>query len=459
MWHFTRIEATAMANPVASHRQSYHQNMPQSRQYPDNQRNHEDSLHAAEVLASFHQYPIRDATQFIDYTGLDQDPLVQDMKEHSRDLVVTLLPILRIQEGDPGTSYDINNCKGVNHIPGSMMPGEEDLSSPTTRSSLSGSSHGRSIPIQQQIYQSPIIKNEPSPTTSIKPETPGFQTTFQFVVNENAKEARNTVRKHVMKEFRRRERWEQVQKGTAGGDSIGKKSAPSKKRRRKDTPESDLQTPIENQVLSNYQPTELRKPSTSQEIFSPIQLRDMDRRRMLKEKRTRVFIPPTFPESRQHQLCGAVSLGFDQAIVELENDAHNSGPYQHDPWSTVAVSQVDPFTKLNLDLGPATQSLLHHFAWVMPSLMDSIVTGKTFHRIGWLYSAVAVHDPTPVHVILGYTLGHVASLRGLEEPPQALEHKSKAIKLLHHRMEDPEQCYSNGLIGAIVNFAAWEVWF
>lgn len=93
----------------------------------------------------------------------------------------------------------------------------------------------------------------------------------------------------------------------------------------------------------------------------------------------------------------------------------------------------------------------------MPSLMDSIVTGKTFHRIGWLYSAVAIHDPTPVHVILGYTLGHIASLRGLEEPPQALEHKSKAIKLLHHRMADPEQCYSNGLIGAIVNFAGWEV--
>lgn len=93
----------------------------------------------------------------------------------------------------------------------------------------------------------------------------------------------------------------------------------------------------------------------------------------------------------------------------------------------------------------------------MPSLMDEIVTGKVFHRLGWLYSAVAIHDPTPVHVILGYTLGHIASLRGIDEPALAIEHKSKAIKLLHARMADPAQCYSDGLIGAIVNLAGWEV--
>jgi hypothetical protein len=93
----------------------------------------------------------------------------------------------------------------------------------------------------------------------------------------------------------------------------------------------------------------------------------------------------------------------------------------------------------------------------MPSLMDEIVTGKVFHRIGWLYSCVAVHDPTPVHVILGYTIGHIASLRGIEEPALATEHKNKAIKLLHARMADPEQCCSDGLIGAVVNFAGWEV--
>ena len=93
----------------------------------------------------------------------------------------------------------------------------------------------------------------------------------------------------------------------------------------------------------------------------------------------------------------------------------------------------------------------------MPSLMDEIVTGKVFNRIGWLYSSVAVHDPTPVHVILGYTLGHIASLRGMEEPPLAIEHKQKAIKLLHARMVDPVQGYSDELIGAILNFAGWEV--
>lgn len=345
-----------MANPLASGRQSYHQNIPHPASYPNEQGNHHESLHAAEVLASFHQYPIRDTTQFIDYAGLNQDPLVQDIHEHSRDLVATLLPILQVQEGDPGTSYDINNCKGVNHIAGSMMPDDEDISRSISRSSFTGSSHGQLIPMQQHVYRSSIIKNEPSPTTPIKPETPGFQTTFQFVVNENAKEARITVRKHVMKEFRRRERWEQGQKGVMSG-SIEKKTVSAKRRRRKDTPESDLPTPIEPQIPANLPPIEPRRESISQQLSSAVQLHDPSGRNIMK-KRNKVLIPPKFPESRQHQLWGAVSTGFDQAIVELEG--RNSGPYQHDPWSTVAVDQVDPFTKLDLDLGPATQSLLHH---------------------------------------------------------------------------------------------------
>ena len=89
--------------------------------------------------------------------------------------------------------------------------------------------------------------------------------------------------------------------------------------------------------------------------------------------------------------------------------------------------------------------------------MDEIVTGKVFHRIGWLYSCVAVHDPTPAHVILGFTLGHIAHLRGLEEPPMAIEHKAKGLKLITARMEDPDQATSDGSIGAIVNIAGYEV--
>ena len=93
----------------------------------------------------------------------------------------------------------------------------------------------------------------------------------------------------------------------------------------------------------------------------------------------------------------------------------------------------------------------------MPSLMDEVVAGTVFNRLGWLYAAVAVHDPTPAHVILGYTIGHIAGLRGVEEPPMAIEHKNKALQLMTERMNDPALAMSDELIGAIVNIAAWEL--
>ena len=101
-----------------------------------------------------------------------------------------------------------------------------------------------------------------------------------------------------------------------------------------------------------------------------------------------------------------------------------------------------------------TRSLV---AWVMPSLMDEIVTGNVFRRMGWLYANVAVHDPTPVHVILGFTTGHLANLRGREEPAFATEHKAKAIKLINARIADPVEALSESTIGAIINVAGWEV--
>ena len=512
---------------------------PRTNSYHSNSRNPNELVHAAEVLASFNQYPIRN-TIFPRYTaqGLPpsaqpsqdvqqqqqqyiSDPLTQDIQSHSRDLVTTLVPILNTQEGDPGTKFDINNCKGVNHIAGAMMPppDEEDLpkiSSPTSRSALSPGLQGPfpsaeptdQLPVQQQPQSDPPPSTDQElPQSPIKSEAPSFQTTFQFVVNENAKEARNTVRKHVMKEFRRRERWEQGQKGSAPS-GVEKKPASSRKRRRRQaTPlDTDQNTPVDSQApdhLDIVPPIDARSDPVGEglEIANPVvELRksnwddisnsvtnrgSLTNTRAPSRKKNKVMTPPVFPESKQMQLWGAVSTEYNDAIMELESRSRE--PYRNDPWATVGVGQVDPFSKLNLDLGPATQSLLHHcmclnmhfcvsnygFSCMGDAFIDGFdsyryviacdvvftnaVLGKTFHRLGWLYSAVAIHDPTPVHVILGYTLGHIASLRGLEEPPQALEHKSKAIKLLNHRMADPKQSYSDELIGAIVNFAGWEV--
>ena len=513
---------------------------PRTNSYHSNSRNPNELVHAAEVLASFNQYPIRN-TIFPRYTaqGLPpsaqpsqdvqqqqqqqyiSDPLTQDIQSHSRDLVTTLVPILNTQEGDPGTKFDINNCKGVNHIAGAMMPppDEEDLpkiSSPTSRSALSPGLQGPfpsaeptdQLPVQQQPQSDPPPSTDQElPQSPIKSEAPSFQTTFQFVVNENAKEARNTVRKHVMKEFRRRERWEQGQKGSAPS-GVEKKPASSRKRRRRQaTPlDTDQNTPVDSQAADHLDivpPIDARSDPVGEglEIANPVvELRksnwddicnsvtnrgSLTNTRAPSRKKNKVMTPPVFPESKQMQLWGAVSTEYNDAIMELESRSRE--PYRNDPWATVGVGQVDPFSKLNLDLGPATQSLLHHcmclnmhfcvsnygFSCMGDAFIDGFdsyryviacdvvftnaVLGKTFHRLGWLYSAVAIHDPTPVHVILGYTLGHIASLRGLEEPPQALEHKSKAIKLLNHRMADPKQSYSDELIGAIVNFAGWEV--
>ena len=71
--------------------------------------------------------------------------------------------------------------------------------------------------------------------------------------------------------------------------------------------------------------------------------------------------------------------------------------------------------------------------------MDEMVAGTNFHRLGWLYSCVAIHDPTPLHTVLGFTLAHIAQCRGMKEPPLAIEHKHKAVQLMNERMSDPEK--------------------
>ena len=97
-------------------------------------------------------------------------------------------------------------------------------------------------------------------------------------------------------------------------------------------------------------------------------------------------------------------------------------------------------------------------AWVMPRLMDDDVTGIDFHRIGWLYSFVFPHDPTPAHTVMGFVLANRAvRCYGLEEPPEAIEHKAKALQLIKARTEDPIEATSNATMGAVVHIAAHEV--
>lgn len=93
----------------------------------------------------------------------------------------------------------------------------------------------------------------------------------------------------------------------------------------------------------------------------------------------------------------------------------------------------------------------------MPQIMDEVVTGVVFNRIGWLYSCVTAHDPTPAHALLGFSLAHLSQCYGVREPPLAIEHKAKALQLITARMKDPIEATSNANIGAVVNLAANEV--
>ena len=91
--------------------------------------------------------------------------------------------------------------------------------------------------------------------------------------------------------------------------------------------------------------------------------------------------------------------------------------------------------------------------------MDEQIMGTNFHRLGWVYSRIVVHDPSPVHVILGYTLAHMARCHKREEPSLAFEHKQKALEIINARMNDPVLAMSNDAIGGVASFAALEVRF
>ena len=265
-------------------------------------------------------------------------------------------------------------------------------------------------------YSWPEVKKEP------KPE---FKTSFQFVVvNDDKQNARNTVRKHVMKEHRRRERWNQSLQNENEGENGSTTAA--RKRGRKSGKDLVPQA----------------RPSTNPPSSSETSENDS-----------------SLPSKRQRNLSSHDGLSASGSS-HLEEDQPQELPYTADPLASVGASKVDPFSEFNFhdrDSRIEVNSLLHHFAWVMPSLMDEIVTGSVFHRLGWLYSCVAAHDPSPVHVILGFTLGHMANLRGMVEPVAATEHKAKALELINKRMKSPEKATSDESIGAIVNIAGYEV--
>ena len=95
--------------------------------------------------------------------------------------------------------------------------------------------------------------------------------------------------------------------------------------------------------------------------------------------------------------------------------------------------------------------------WNGPRAFDLFAAGTDFHRVSWLYSEVAAHDPEPLHVCIGFSLRHMAQLRGQKEPPLAIEHRNKALHAINKRLEDPKGGISDASIGAVINLAGHEV--
>ena len=172
-----------------------------------------------------------------------------------------------------------------------------------------------------------------------------FKQSFQFVANENAQQSRKAVRKHVMREYRRRERWDKhsgkkIQEAKARGpitraktdSSVCSKSASWQEWCPEDVSMSDDSPRITDRTAGN--PWEVclgghrRCPSLDSNIeTTPSSDTDRDEfgKTLFLDRRSDGF------------LCNA------------------------DPWAGVAQAQVDPFsTTVGLEGGPPTQALLHH---------------------------------------------------------------------------------------------------
>ena len=343
-------------------RPGYHQHRPR---HDKPQSTLLDDFSAAEVLASFNKYPIK-ATAFdsshnsrnTNFTSTSEseakDPLLADIQSVAYELNSALPRVLsnrQFPDEDADCDLNLSYCRGAIGTGGSLVPEKPDRDP--------GLSYATPVASPVTTHPpEPAMKSEPPPATSAGGKRDqGFKTSFQFVVNEDAREARNTVRKHVMKEYRRRERWEQDKK-QAGPEAP--RSA-LKRRRKSSKPSTGSDTSVsEEGLLVSPLSSEIGEQAGGSGTTETALALPMTKRRR--------FMPPVFAESRQAQLWGAVNFDYENAMDELKGG--KTLPYQSDPWAAVAPSDIDPFSKLN-HLGPATQSLLHHCKCHHKNLSDN----------------------------------------------------------------------------------------
>lgn len=127
------------------------------------------------------------------------------------------------------------------------------------------------------------------------------------------------------------------------------------------------------------------------------------------------------------------------------------------PWATIAATRIDPFSSIPFDQSPETTAILHHYAWGMTRVLDLNALGVHYHRFNYLYMIVAVHDPDPLHTILGFATAALARSKHEPEPASATHHRLLAIQKIQRRLETPSDASSNATIGAVSSYAFHEV--
>ena len=298
-----------------------------------------DACDVASVLASIQQQP--GAVNALHR----HEALPAQLNAVGRGLNSTLLPILQSPLPSGESDIAFPNCHGVRGIGGPMVT----LAPIQNQQSLVVESFAKMPPVypsplqMQPVPKRAVAKQERvNEETKQKPE-PEFKTSFQFVVNADMKERRETVRKHVMKEYRRRERWEQDRKnGKTPSEALSLKQ-PSSKRRRK-----NAGSPPQSASLKVAPTTNITC------LTSPLTLSSDSRSVSLASSSRCMSVGATSPTT----IGSSVPDIFDEAIEELQRN--DILPHKTDPWAAVAASSVDPFSRFNADCGPATQALLHH---------------------------------------------------------------------------------------------------
>ena len=289
-----------------------------------------------------------------------------------------------------------------------------------------------------------------------------FPTNFQFVANDDLVSSRKSIRKHVMQEYRRRERWA---RGESTGERNDSASSPSGKRPKISSASSSEETDHNErwEVLDDCFTESPSLPNNALPLVAG------KRRRLDLSLSERVTT--TYSSRVPYRNLPAQTKSKDEKETD---DA--ALPFCFNPWAAVAAADADPFHKINFGAEPAMQALLHQCksvepnegegpvliltfqdVWNGPRAFDLYVAGTDFHRVSWLYSELAAHDPEPLHVCIGFALRHMAQLRGQKEPPLAIEHRAKALRAINKRLDDPNDAVSDACIGAVINLAGHEV--